>query len=80
MGLYIQKNEQRSDLQEKIAADLRAKAKARQDMDDTPRDGIEDSAYLKGTKQTTSLAGVWLAIFAVIIVLIIVFIVLTNRG
>ncbi len=63
MGLYINQKEARTELQERIAADLRAKAEAKsKDENDRP-DGVDDSAYIKGTKQTTSLAWVWLVIF-----------------
>lgn len=71
MGRYIQQNEGRSELQQRLDAELRAKAaaKAKQDGDagsgsyDRP-DGVEDAAYLKGTKTTTTLAPVWVVILA----------------
>ena len=67
MGLFIQKDDNRSELQQRIAAELQAKAKRRTENEDTPVDGVEDSEYLKGTKRTTSLAWVWvLIIFAAI--------------
>ena len=72
MGRYIQQNQSRSELQQRIAADLRAKAasKAKQDGDvpnatDSGPDGVDDAAYLKGTKATTTLAPVWAIIFGV---------------
>ena len=54
----------------RVAADLRAKhaAKSKQEGDseksyfDAP-DGIEDAEYMRGTKATTTLAPVWVAIF-----------------
>ncbi len=69
MGRYIQQNEGRSELQQRLDAELRAKAaaKAKQDGEagagnyDRP-DGVEDAAYLKGTKTTTTLAPVWVVI------------------
>lgn len=61
MALYIQKNDQRSELQERIAAELQEKARNRQKLQDTP-DGVTDSAYIKDTKQTTSLAWAWILI------------------
>lgn len=84
MGRYLQQNQGRSELQQRIAADLRAKAAARArqeygtDAGDTPPavpDGVEDSNYIKGTKQTTSLAGAWLAIALVSLAVFIFFIV-----
>ncbi len=61
MALYIQKNDQRSELQERIAAELQEKARIRQKLQDAP-DGVEDSVYIKDTKQTTSLAWAWILI------------------
>jgi len=62
MALFIQQNDNRSKLQEKLAEELREKAKQRADFDVKLPDGVEDSNYLKGTKPTTSLAWVWILI------------------
>lgn len=70
MGLYIQKNDNRSQLQQRLDEELRAKAKSKVQQDDAKMDGVEDSAYLKGTKQTTSLAWLWTLIIIVLIVII----------
>lgn len=60
MGLYINQKNTRSELQERLAAELREKAKKRAELEDRERpDGVTDSAYLKNTKSTTSLAWVW---------------------
>lgn len=68
MGLYIQKNETRSKLQERVTAELREKAaRTQEQMSDRP-DGIEDSAYVKGTKKTTSLAGAWVVVILLAVV------------
>jgi len=81
MGRYYEQNENRSQLQQKIAADLRAKAasRAKDEGEENPydvrRDGIEDSAYIKGTKQTTTLAWAWLVIFFMAIGVFVLFVV-----
>lgn len=62
MALFIQQNNNRSKLQEKLAEELREKVQKRADFDKKLPDGVEDSNYLKGTKQTTSLAWVWILI------------------
>lgn len=62
MALFIKQNEDRSKLQERLAAELQEKAKKRAEQDLTPPDGVEDSQYIKGTKTTTSLAWVWVVI------------------
>lgn len=84
MGRYIEQNESRSELQQKIAADLRAKAAARAkdegagDAASGAPDGVDDSHYIEGTKRTTPLALAWLFIFIFIIVGFITFVVRAN--
>jgi hypothetical protein len=70
MGLYLRQTETRSDLQEKLAAELQDRAKKKAKAFDQP-DGVTDSAYLKDTKTTTSLAWVWMLIVLAVIGLII---------
>lgn len=67
MALYIRKDDHRSKLQEEIAADLRAKAAAREKgeaIDDNnlklEHDAHEN--YLKNSKASTKMLGVWLAL------------------
>ena len=60
MALFIRQSEDRSKLQERLAAELQAKAKARAEAERP--DGVTDSNYLKDTKTTTSLAWVWIVI------------------
>lgn len=85
MGRYIQQNESRSELQQRIAADLRAKAAAKAKLEGeggtSPAgpDGVEDSAYIKGTKTTTTLAPVWAAIFFAVIGIFIYFIFIASK-
>lgn len=72
MALFVKQDENRTKLQEKIAADLREKA-IRNSLDGgdakTPdMDGVEDSAYLEGTKDTTGLAFIWLLVFVAVII------------
>lgn len=54
---------QRSELQKRIAAELadKAKKKSLETSADRP-DGVSDSAYLENTKRTTSLAWAWVLI------------------
>lgn len=74
MGRYVEQTESRSELQQRIAAEMRARAETKSKMLDKPeRDEIEDSAYVEGTKRTTSLAPVWLLIFFAAIVVFVYF-------
>jgi hypothetical protein len=79
MALFVQQNDNRSKLQEQVAAELQEKLKKRAEIDKTLPDGITDSAYLKGTKQTTSLAWVWIAIVIFAITAMVFFIVLSSK-
>ncbi len=66
MSLYMKRTETRSQLQDKLAKDLQERAKQKAEEFDQP-DGVTDSAYLKDTKGTTSLAWVWVLIIVAII-------------
>ncbi len=70
MALYVKQSDTRSQLQEKLAAELQEKARAKAKEAELP-DGVEDSAYIEGTKRTTSLAWVWALIFLAIIALVV---------
>lgn len=61
MAIFIRQEDARSELQQRIAAELQDKAKKRLDLAEAP-DLVEDSQYIKGTKRTTSLAWVWVLI------------------
>lgn len=69
MALFVKQNETQTEYQKKIAAELqeRARKKAEGDLPD----GVDDSQFIKGTKKTTGLAGVWLAVFVIFIVALI---------
>ncbi len=70
MGLYLRQQETRSELQDKLAAELQERAKQKAKTFDQP-DGVSDSQYLKDTKPTTSLAWVWAIIALAFVVLVI---------
>ncbi|MBC7943631.1 hypothetical protein H7X68_03990 [Candidatus Saccharibacteria bacterium] len=61
MALFIRQTEDRSKLQERLAAELQERAKQQTARNSRP-DGVDDSQYMKNTKQTTSLAWVWILI------------------
>lgn len=67
MALFVRQDQERSELQQRLAAELREKAKQRAQRDEKLPDGVEDSAYLKGTKTTTSLAWAWIVIVLLVI-------------
>ena len=51
MGLFVNQNDQRSELQERIAAELREKAKASGLQEKASLDGVEDVKYLKNRRR-----------------------------
>lgn len=64
MALFIRQDEDRTKLQQRLAAELREKAKQTSAYTDDP-DGVTDSEYIKNTKQTSSLVWLWLLIGAI---------------
>ncbi len=78
MALYVNQKNNRTELQERLAAELREKARKQAEIDGKERpDGVTDSNYLKDTKQTTSLAWVW-AIVAVASIVLILYVVIQS--
>ena len=59
MGLFIQQNENRSKLQERLAAELREKA-ALQAASTEPLDQTKNSNYIKDTVQTSDRMWFWI--------------------
>lgn len=71
MALFIRQTEDRSKLQERLAAELTERAKRQADEANAQPDGVEDSRFVESTKQTTSLAWVWVLIAAAFIAIFI---------
>lgn len=67
MALFVKQNDTRSELQKRLATELQEKAREKAAQADLP-DGVDDSQFIKGTKQTSGLAGVWIAIIIAAIV------------
>jgi hypothetical protein len=66
MGLYMKQEQKRTQLQEELDERLRKRHEESQRLMDNP-DGVEDSAYIEGTKRTTTLDWAWvlIVIFAI---------------
>ena len=87
MGIIQNKQESRTELQERIAAELRAKLAAKAKVEDgfntdphlKEADAVEDSAYVEGYKRTTTLAPVWALIFFAAIVVFIYFVMQASK-
>ncbi len=59
MGVLVQKDEERSKLQERIAADLRERSVRNSKDEDVDVDLEEDSAYLEGTHKSRGTVIFW---------------------
>lgn len=69
MALFVNQQNERTELQKRIAAELAEKAKKKSLESDNPLpDGVKDSAYLDNTNKTTRLAWVWMLIILILIV------------
>ena len=77
MGLYINQQNSRTKLQEKIAAELRAKAAQVQDVSGDMPDGVEDSAYVEKTNNGTTISRVW--VFAILVAAVFVILLATAK-
>ncbi len=67
MSLFVRQQNERTELQKRLAAELaeKAKKKAAAGESDLP-DGVTDSAYLRNTQQTTSRAWLWILLTLVV--------------
>lgn len=70
MALFIRQDENRSQLQERLAAELQARAKERDEIGNHP-DGVKDAEYMRNTQQTSRLAWLWILIVLAAVGLII---------
>lgn len=68
MGIIFNQQDNRSELQKRIAAELSEKAKKKHALTNDVPDGVADSAFIEGSKSTTSLAWVWVLIVAFFVV------------
>lgn len=78
MGQYLNQRDNRTELQQRLDAELRAKAAAKSKNEANRPDGVDDSAYIKGTKTTTTLDWVWLLIGLSVVFIFGYFIYLVN--
>ncbi len=79
MALFIRQNDNRSQLQERLAAELQERAKQKAEKADLP-DGVTDSQYMKDTKATTSLAWLWILLVLIGIGVVVWLTITTAKG
>lgn len=78
MGLFIQQKDNRSQLQERLAAELRERAKM-QASGAEPIDQTKNSNYLKDTEVATSRSWLWFVVAVVVIAAIIALMLMAVR-
>lgn len=61
----MKQDENRSELQKRVAQQLTEKAKKKDPNPADLPDGVDDSAYMKNTKQTSGLAMLWIVIVVI---------------
>lgn len=78
MGIIVNQQDNRSELQKRIAAELSEKAKKNHKPKGDQPDGVEDSAYIEGTKRTTGLAWAWLIIVVIAVAILVWFFIMST--
>lgn len=72
----MNRQNERSELQERLAAELNEKAKKKSQQESVDRpDGVDDSNFIVNTDQSSKLLGLWLVVFVVAVAVIIVLVV-----
>lgn len=79
MGIIVNQQDNRTELQKRIATELADKAKKKKARQDEMIDGVEDSAYIKDTQHTTSFAWVWIVIIAAIVIGAVVYMIVSGN-
>lgn len=73
MGILVKQNENRSQYQERLAAELRERAK-QQAAKSEPMDQTKHSNYLKNTAQTSDKLWLWAVIAGLLLICFAIFI------
>lgn len=67
MALFVRQDENRTELQKRLATELQDRARKKAEEADLP-DGVEDSQFIKNTDQHSStLMAVWIIVGALIL-------------
>ena len=69
MGLFIRQDDNRSELQRRLAAELTEKARKRAELENQPLpDGVDDSTFVQNTTGTSKHAWVWILLIVAVAV------------
>lgn len=75
MGQYVRQDQRKSDYQERLDKELKDRLRNKAAEADRP-DGVDDSAYVRDLKPTTTLAWVW-AVIALVFIGILVWLIVS---
>ena len=67
MGLHLKQNENRSQLQQRLDVELRAKAAERLNQEHGQPDGVDDSRYIENTTQSTGSKWFWAVVIGIVV-------------
>lgn len=69
MALYIRQDDKRSELQQRLAAELKEKAKKKAELENQPArpDGVKDSTYMKDFTGSSRLLWLWVLVAVVVL-------------
>ncbi|MDB5179490.1 MAG: hypothetical protein JWN12_122 [Candidatus Saccharibacteria bacterium] len=76
MALFVRQDENRSELQQRLATELQDRARKKAEEAELP-DGVTDSQYIKGTKEGSSLLWLWVVI-GILVVAVAIFIIIKT--
>jgi hypothetical protein len=78
MALFVRQDENRSELQQRLATELQDRARKKAEEAELP-DGVTDSQYIKGTKEGSSLLWAWILIGFLAVAVAVYLIIKTAR-
>lgn len=77
MALFMRQDDNRSELQQRLQAELQEKNKKKHELENQPRpDGVKDANYMRDFSGPSKYLWVWLVLTVAIIAAIILFIAL----
>lgn len=77
MALFLKQNEQRTQLQEKIAADLMERTKVTAKTDPTDPN---DSVFLEDSREATGRSVFWVGVVTMVVIALVVFVLFIFNG
>jgi hypothetical protein len=79
MGIILNQQDNRTELQKRVAAELTEKNKKKKREEAELPDGVEDSAYVEGTKMTTNLAWIWIVVIVALVIGAVVYLIASGN-